>query len=46
MQIWTILTEDERIQKLEQRKEKLNIVVQDLKQRQNKMAISLRLRAM
>jgi hypothetical protein len=45
-QIWTSLAEDERIQKLEQREEKLNVAVQDLKQRQKTMAISLRLRVM
>jgi hypothetical protein len=31
--IWTSLEEDEKIQQLEQREEKLNIVVQDLKKR-------------
>jgi hypothetical protein len=42
--IWTSLEEDEKIQQLEQREEKLNIVVQDLKKRQKTMDISLRLK--
>jgi hypothetical protein len=41
-QIWTSLTEDERIQKLDQREEKMNVVVQDLKQRQKTIPISER----
>jgi hypothetical protein len=35
-QIWTSLKEDEKILKLEQREEKLNVVVQDLKKRKKK----------
>jgi hypothetical protein len=44
-QIWTSLEEDEKIQQLEQREEKLNVVVQDLKKRQKTMDISLRMKA-
>jgi hypothetical protein len=42
--IWTSLEEDEKIQQLEQREEKLNVVVQDLKKRQKTMDISLRMK--
>jgi hypothetical protein len=37
VQIWTSLAEDEGIQQLDQREEKLNVAVQDLKQRQKTM---------
>jgi hypothetical protein len=43
--IWTILEEDENIQQLEQREEKLNVVVQYLKKRQKTINISLRMKA-
>jgi hypothetical protein len=44
--IWTSLKEDEKIQQLEQREEKLNMVVQDLKKRKNTMDISFRMKFM
>jgi hypothetical protein len=44
VKIWTILEEDERIYQLEQREEKLNIAVWDLRLWKKTMAISLRLR--
>jgi hypothetical protein len=44
--ICNILEEYERIHKIEKREEKSNPIVQDLKKRKKKMAISLRLRAM
>jgi hypothetical protein len=43
-QIWTSLGEDERIQQLDQREEKINSVVQDIKQRKKEMSISYRLK--
>jgi hypothetical protein len=43
-QIWTSLEEDEKIQQLEQREEKMNVVAQDLKKRQKNMDISLRMK--
>jgi hypothetical protein len=45
-QIWTSLEEDEGIQQLDQREEKMNVAVQDLKQRQKTMSISDRIKSM
>jgi hypothetical protein len=39
------LAEDEGIQQLDQREEKMNVTVQDLKQRQKMMSISDRLKS-
>jgi hypothetical protein len=41
---WTGLEQDEKIQQLEQREEKLNLTVQDLKKKQKTMDISLRMK--
>jgi hypothetical protein len=46
VKIWTILEEDEGVQQLDQREEKLNVVVHDLKQRQKMMSISDMLKIM
>lgn len=45
-QLWTSLAEDERLQKMEQREEKMNVAIQDLKEQQKTMAIPLRMRVM
>jgi hypothetical protein len=43
--IWTRLEEDEKIQQLGQREEKLNVAIRDLKKSQKTMDISLRIKA-
>jgi hypothetical protein len=42
--IWTGLEEDEKIQQLEKREEKINVVLQDLNKRHKTMDISLRMK--
>jgi hypothetical protein len=44
VKLWTSLAEDEKIEQIEQREEKLNIAAQDLKNRHKTMSISLILR--
>jgi hypothetical protein len=38
--LWTTLEEDERVQQLDQQEEKINVAMQELKQRQKAMSIT------
>jgi hypothetical protein len=43
-QLWTTLEEDDRVQQLDQQEEEINTAIQELKQRQNSMSITERLK--
>jgi DNA repair exonuclease SbcCD ATPase subunit len=43
-QLWTTLEEDDRVQQLDQQEEEINTAIQELKQQQNSMSITERLK--